>query len=204
MSWTRHHQVNHPSLVTWIGTAGRKSLNLARKLENNSKHSLLVFLNRKHRYFFFQFSQVLSSSTRPRKLHFFTRATKSQKLSWIFRRSYNEAFKAVQDLAVQYFTCDVSLFEDASNLLRAMHEQQKSAFMTPETRQCLLDPWFIEYFPNFVSEEAKSQNRTVKPNKDFLLKLPKKFSPLRPLVDPQVNLTFLLEVSTVPQKLDGY
>ena len=55
MSWTRHHQVNHPSLVTWIGTAGRKSLNLARKLENNSKHSLLVFLNRKHRYFFFNF-----------------------------------------------------------------------------------------------------------------------------------------------------
>jgi len=161
MSWTRHHQVNHPSLVTWIGTAGRKSLNLARKLENNSKHSLLVFLNRKH------------------------------------RRSYNEAFKAVQDLAVQYFTCDVSLFEDASNLLRAMHEQQKSAFMTPETRQCLLDPWFIEYFPNFVSEEAKSQNRTVKPNKDFLLKLPKKFSPLRPLVDPQV-----VELKRMSERLD--
>ena len=110
-------------------------------------------------------------------------------MSSIFRRSYNEAFKAVQDLAVQYFTCDVSLFEDASNLLEAMHEQQKSAFMRPEMSQCLLDPWFIEYFPNFVSEEAIAQNKTVKPSKDFLLKFANKFSPLRPLVDPQV-MTF--------------
>ena len=56
MSWTKY-QVNHPSLVTWIGTAGRKSLNLAKRLEHNSKYSLLVFLNRKHRYvnIFFNF-----------------------------------------------------------------------------------------------------------------------------------------------------
>ena len=96
----------------------------------------------------------------------------------------------MQDVAVQYFTCDVSLFEDASNLLEAMHEQQKSAFMRPEMSQCLLDPWFIEYFPNFVSEEAKAQNKTVKPSKDFLLKFANKFSPLRPLVDPQVMRLF--------------
>ena len=119
----------------------------------------------------------------------FLRELLNHKLSSIFRRSYNEAFKAVQDLAVQYFTCDVSLFEDASNLLEAMHEQQKSAFMRPEMSQCLLDPWFIEYFPNFVSEEAIAQNKTVKPSKDFLLKFANKFSPLRPLVDPQV-MTF--------------
>ena len=93
-------------------------------------------------------------------------------------------------MAVQYFTCDVSLFEDASNLLEAMHEQQKSAFMRPEMSQCLLDPWFIEYFPNFVSEEAKAQNKTVKPSKDFLRKFANKFSPLRPLVDPQVMSLF--------------
>ena len=109
----------------------------------------------------------------------------STKSRLVFRRSYNEAFKAVQDIALQYFTCDVSdSAASASSLLEAMHEQQKAAFMRPEMNQCLLDPWFREYWPQFV--DSKTQNKTVK--KDLLLRHPRKFSMQRPLVDPQVSL----------------
>ena len=107
----------------------------------------------------------------------------STKSRLVFRRSYNEAFKAVQDIALQYFTCDVSDSASASSLLEAMHEQQKAAFMRPEMNQCLLDPWFREYWPQFV--DSKTQNKTVK--KDLLLRHPRKFSMQRPLVDPQVS-----------------
>ena len=36
------------NFVSWIGTSGRKSLNLAKRLETGSQNSLIVFANRPH------------------------------------------------------------------------------------------------------------------------------------------------------------
>ena len=36
------------NFVTWIGASGRKSLNLAKRLETGSQNSLIVFANRPH------------------------------------------------------------------------------------------------------------------------------------------------------------
>ena len=48
VSWAQNQISN--TFVTWIGTSGRKSLNLSNRLESNSRYSLLVFLERKPRY----------------------------------------------------------------------------------------------------------------------------------------------------------
>ena len=103
----------------------------------------------------------------------------------------------MQDIAVQYFTCDVSEATEtasaATTWLEAMHEQQKAAFMRPDMNRCLSDPWFTEFFPDFV--DSKTQNNSIKPDKDLLLKFPRKFSFQRPLVDPQVTLSTVFKIT---------
>ena len=57
VSWTRG-QIGS-NYVTWIGSSGRKSLNLSKKLENGSQNSLLVFTNRQHRKMYNQAIQAV-------------------------------------------------------------------------------------------------------------------------------------------------
>ena len=45
-TWTRNQMGSN--FVTWIGASGRKSLNLAKRLETGSQNSLIVFANRPH------------------------------------------------------------------------------------------------------------------------------------------------------------
>ena len=46
MSWTRG-QIG-VNFITWIGSTGRKSLSLAKRLETGTQNSLIVFVNRQN------------------------------------------------------------------------------------------------------------------------------------------------------------
>jgi len=178
VSWTQNQLSN--TFVTWIGTSGRKSLNLSNRLESNSRHSLLVFLERK-----------------PRRL-------------------YNEALRIVNSVALQYFTCDENvsglggrgLGGDASNLLKAMQDQERLSFVRQDSflSQCSEDPWFVEHFTDVspmkknVTTSSGSGNvggGSLRSKKELLLRLPHKLRAEKPLVDSKV-----LELKRMAQRLD--
>ena len=99
------------------------------------------------------------------------------------RRSYNEATRLVQAIALQYLTCDEENHADASNLLKAMQDADRLAYMRQDTMsQCMADPWFAEYFN--VNQEPGVVNSTLK--KNLLLRLPHKASQEKPLTDTKV------------------
>jgi len=187
VTWTQNQLSN--TFVTWIGTSGRKSLNLSNRLESNSRYSLLVFLERK-----------------PRRL-------------------YNEALRIVNSVALQYFTCDENvsglggrgLNGDASNLLKAMQDQERLSFVRQDSflSQCSEDPWFVEHFTQDVRPMKKNITTSsgggsgsgingatpaadsFRGKKELLLRLPHKLRPEKPLVDSKV-----LELKRMAQRLD--
>ena len=141
----------------------------------------------------------------------------------IFRRLYNEALRIVNSVALQYFTCDENVSDlgglgsnlgghargDASNLLKAMQDQERLSFVRQDSflSQCSEDPWFVEHFTDVspmklnvtTSQQRLRQAEAAtaaasaasdslgRSKKELLLRLPHKLRPEKPLVDSKVR-----------------
>ena len=133
---------------------------------------------------------------------------KTLSYSLIYRRLYNEALRIVNSVALQYFTCDENvsglggrgsgLGGDASNLLKAMQDQERLSFVRQDSflSQCSEDPWFVEHFTDVspmkknVTTSSGSGNvggGSLRSKKELLLRLPHKLRPEKPLVDSKVS-----------------
>ena len=124
--------------------------------------------------------------------------------------------KIVNSVALQYFTCDENvsglggrgLNSDASNLLKAMQDQERLSFVRQDSflSQCSEDPWFVEHFTdvrpmkkNITASGGGSSSGingatpaaaadSFRGKKELLLRLPHKLRPEKPLVDSKVRL----------------
>ena len=120
----------------------------------------------------------------------------------ICRRLYNEALRIVNSVALQYLTCDENVGGDASNLLKAMQDQERLSFVRQDSflSQCSKDPWFLEHFKDSLSpmkrnvsttsasaEAAAATSGNLNSKKELLLRLPHKLRPEKPLVDSKVR-----------------
>ena len=122
----------------------------------------------------------------------------------ICRRLYNEALRIVNSVALQYLTCNdnVGGGGDASNLLKAMQDQERLSFVRQDSflSQCSKDPWFLEHFKDSLSpmkrnvsttsasaEAAAATSGSLNSKKELLLRLPHKLRPEKPLIDSKVK-----------------
>jgi len=181
VSWAQNQISN--TFVTWIGTSGRKSLNLSNRLESNSRYSLLVFLERKPRRLYNEALRIVNSVA----LQYFT------------------CDENVSDLGSNL---GGHARGDASNLLKAMQDQERLSFVRQDSflSQCSEDPWFVEHFTDVSpmkknvttsSGSGSGGGGSLRSKKELLLRLPHKLRPEKPLVDSKV-----LELKRMAQRLD--
>lgn len=121
----------------------------------------------------------------------------SKKCYFIYSRLYNQALRIVNSAALQYFTCDEEKPDDASNLLKAMQDQERISFVrgTSVLSECYQDPWFTDLYGE--PKTSRKEGNTSLANKSWLLRFPKLRPGAKPIIDSKV-----VELSKMSSRLD--
>ena len=189
MSWTRG-QIG-VNFITWIGSTGRKSLSLAKRLETGTQNSLIVFVNRQNSLVYSRIQHLVEEIGECFfAINNFFKNNNIDFRNCIFLVHFREHYEYAYNkiiiflfifLALQYSICDpqveaYQLFDSIHNRHRDMYSNQNHLL-----NECLKDPWFVEIFGQDFSIESK--NTSVQHQ---LRRLKRKWFSGQPLVDSQV------------------